>query len=1216
MPIFDLQPNDISGVALPDMVAKPDAPKLEGSLMGAAGRQEFAPASLIAFNEGRPGALTPQELDELDSGKYKFEEHMLPGHEEYEEEYAKYATSPRHAAWLSGTIERERRDRQLIEEGGIPGFLAMGVSAMASPEQWPTYFIPGALLLKGGVMTGSRATIIGTEVGVATTGATIGEAALHGSQITRTKQESAFAIAGSAVFAGLLTGAVIYGKGGMRKGEEVMSNLDAEQRALQEQNDIMDKMDPQSMGAAHTKDDIVEIHRTTLERAENDLLKATEGGDPNLIAGAKAKVDELSAMKPGELTELKHPKLAKALMWASPAVRVAGSRVSSAREMMTNLVDDALLRKGHAYGTSFDASIESKMAVFEESMGHKLMDVLDPTYKAYRTAAKEAGQAPLPREKFMAEISIAAREGDKHADEFVSKAAKVIRSEITDPIRARLDAQDMLDRQVTDYSVVKREDLEELMEADDIDKFFKEDGTPKASMKNMPADVRDTLVAQGKLQTEIRTPVGDETYLHRLWDFEAVKLDPIEFDRQVSEYLNTKTTEASFEETIGAVSSRADQLNIELAALDAKLTKSKNKTGKVVERSHAEYRAEVEGYKAQRKALREAGDDKAADKIKVPKRTHAQTAHDLRQEIKHINEIELPKAKIKHDANVKHAVGTNKMLAQGWRAKIEGSSYTPTHGSDVLTFQSGVLKGRSLNIPTNVVKDFVENDIEKVLHHYVKGVNAQLHFKEKFDPSSPGIVKVGKDPQDIGVKAFDDKMSKISDEFEAERMRYEEAGNHKEAQNVLKEKDRVIEDLKAMQQILFDKYKLPDNPSGFWNQARARLKEFNMVTMLGMMTISALPDIGNYIARRGLKSFARDMARFATNYKAIKASAQMNRRMGLSSDMMSMSRVEALYAGGGDNIPISKRTTGGKVLRGWKNAHNAFTQATLMPIWNNTLKNMSATSIIDDLLIDATKFKAGKLSPKKIEQYSRFGFGSDEMDKLVKELDPKRDMIDGVWIPDVDKWGDQELAQRFKAAVHKEVDMTVVTPGAGDLPLAGRNELGKIVLQFKSFMMAANNRILGASLDDFTADKVAGAVVMTMLGYTSYATRQALKGKDIETDYDTFVREGLDRSGMMAIPGEINAILSKLTGGGADMYRLTGADKKVLTRYASRNMLSTIAGVSGGRVQDFGQLMSAVASGDYTQSDISAMRRTLYMNNHFALHYGLTQVEKSLGGSK
>ena len=43
------------------------------------------------------------------------------------------------------------------------------------------------------------------------------------------------------------------------------------------------------------------------------------------------------------------------------------------------------------------------------------------------------------------------------------------------------------------------------------------------------------------------------------------------------------------------------------------------------------------------------------------------------------------------------------------------------------------------------------------------------------------------------------------------------------------------------------------------------------------------------------------------------------------------------------------------------------------------------------------------------------------------------------------------MREAFQSAVLKDVDSTIVTPGVGDTPLMMSNEVGKMIMQFKTF---------------------------------------------------------------------------------------------------------------------------------------------------------------------
>ena len=74
-----LTPENITGTILPENVAVtplevPEGP--ERSLMGAAFRQEFTPASWHAKWNDAPGVITPAEADQQRSGEHDYEDYI------------------------------------------------------------------------------------------------------------------------------------------------------------------------------------------------------------------------------------------------------------------------------------------------------------------------------------------------------------------------------------------------------------------------------------------------------------------------------------------------------------------------------------------------------------------------------------------------------------------------------------------------------------------------------------------------------------------------------------------------------------------------------------------------------------------------------------------------------------------------------------------------------------------------------------------------------------------------------------------------------------------------------------------------------------------------------------------------------------------------------------------------------------------------------------
>ena len=499
------------------------------------------------------------------------------------------------------------------------------------------------------------------------------------------------------------------------------------------------------------------------------------------------------------------------------------------------------------------------------------------------------------------------------------------------------------------------------------------------------------------MKTKIKVPPGDESYLHRMWDFEAIRERPDEFENRIREYFYNEAEREIRASTVEKAAAKLQKAETEILAREQQLETStakkspkaqKAQDAKVVKRSYAD----LKEFEVKNKALRDEGKP-------VPPRTRAQIVYDMKLELKQIRDVEIPRAKDSYNAKLKKVAGEADTAARKVRQTIDGSLYDPTLSVDHMSFEVGPLKARTLNIPSKVIDDFLENDIEKVAQHYVRSVNAPLHFKETFEPSAIGSIKVDADPQVDGTKAFNNRVSEMGQVYEDLAQAEHLKGNDKAAKQIRKEWANHATDLDAMHKSLFGRYKMPENPGGFWNQARARLKEFNIMTMLGMVTVSSIPDIGNYIARRGMMTFARDMTRLATNLKTMKLSAKTNRVMGISSDLMNSSRLEKIYMMDDHVAPIGNSKLG----KGWENTRNVFTKATGMPYWNNFWKNMTATSYIDDIIGDAIKVGKGELSDKAIERYAAGNISKADLRAIAKSVNTKADNIDGGMFYDRDK---------------------------------------------------------------------------------------------------------------------------------------------------------------------------------------------------------------------
>jgi len=225
---------------------------------------------------------------------------------------------------------------------------------------------------------------------------------------------------------------------------------------------------------------------------------------------------------------------------------------------------------------------------------------------------------------------------------------------------------------------------------------------------------------------------------------------------------------------------------------------------------------------------------------------------------------------------------------------------------------------------------------------------------------------------------------------------------------------------------------------------------------------------------------------------------------------------------------------------------------------------------------------------------------------------------DGLAVARTERWTDDEAVEAFRAALAREVDTIIVTPGAGDRPLwmIGRwGNFGKMLGQFQSFVASSMTRVALAGLQQGDARVVSGFVGMIALGGLSFALKEMAAGRlppDPTSDegFRTYVAEGLDRSGIFAWIMNINNIGEKMTGGEIGMRALLGAPPG--SKYVERNLDNLLLGPTWDFIEQGGRVVGDLARGDVNQGTVHAMRKTVPLQNLFFLRTTLDKVEEGL----
>ena len=517
-------------------------------------------------------------------------------------------------------------------------------------------------------------------------------------------------------------------------------------------------------------------------------------------------------------------------------------------------------------------------------------------------------------------------------------------------------------------------------------------------------------------------------------------------------------------------------------------------------------------------------------------------------------------------------------------SKITGS---PTGMYDVdLVPETGFLKGRTINVPSKDIKEFLISDVRAVKEAYLRNVVPQLELQKRFS----------------GVD-LEHELASVDAEY-ASVIEQLKPGS-KEVMKLNKEAERVKRDLMAIRDIILNRYKRPDDPTSAWHRAGHYVRAHNFVTSLGGMTVSSITDAGSIIARVGLKPFAKGIIGLASSPKTFNLSRKQAKRMAVGLDVALNTRAQSLMMM--DSSLTSQRRVDSlvdKTVRG-------FSKVTGMTYWNASMKQFAGVIYMDDL---GTMIKSGKVSDWQTTKLAVSGIDKDSWTRIKSQWEKYGSNDSGLKSPNVDDWDDRGAANILSSAVLKEVDSSVISPGAGDLPLVSRGEVGKIIFQFKSFILTAHNKIFLAGIQRMGFDQIVGFMTMFGMGILAYSLKKWANGEEPSDDWATLVREGIDASGYFGYLSEVNSITEKVSRGSVGLQALIGGEP--MSKYKARSVIGDLLGPTAGKAADYATALgtgtAALTGGEISESDIKAVRRLIPYQNLIYLRQVFNQIQDSI----
>lgn len=1131
---------------------------------------------------------------------------------------------------VKANIDREERNEEILYSSGGWGMAAtLGVSILD-----PVNFIPvGGTAYKafrfGGVATGALRT---AEAGLVSSVAS--EAVLQSTQLTRTKQESIINVAAGTVLSGILGGAAAK-----------LSKADFQNLAKKTQDELAaEKADIEINPNTQQIEDSVGAKRLF---PYEDLHKehiaemVAKGKKPLDLPAFTNKMESLSA---GTLGLAKG--LSKSISFINPLQRVFNAEIASPKELLQELATHNMIVGKNEAGIASQQAVETEIKRWKAGLGEAIPRNRE-LFKSFKQRMKAEGQeVPFKNQiAFNEEVSKSLRRGDKSQYPEIEQAAKFWRAKVFDPakegaIAVKLLPEDVKPETATSYLTRlwnKQAIVDEEQELRDL-------------IKDRLENVAMPQAEAASKQRELNLLAGVNDYRARIAELENGLAPEVIPDNEAINILNRYKEASNTLRTVkpkpllqfikenGGIYDRKGELAVMGITNKTHPFTIRTASAKGIEYDDVTRRAWESGYFPEYKerppinALLDAIDeevrgsprfsdsdlnklelrDQANDFIEqldregidikalqenLGKKVQGKPFKDIlaQNEIKNLKKsIERLEARIEKN-NAKFAEFDDPAargqyildVVDSIMSNLKGESrFNSVANYDFKITKRGPLKERTLSfIRDEEVEQYLENDIETIANRYTKIMGTDIELARKFD----GDVNLEK------------RLAKIKEDYEdlAEK-------NPDRAAKIQKEKENVLRDLQALRDIQRGVYAQPDNPDALIVRAGRVARHLNYASKLGGVVVSSIADTTRAISIHGLGAFSKGLKAAVTNTKGIKLNVKEAKQAGNVVERVLNTRLATLA-----EITDPLNSSLSAFEKFVQNVSNLSTKLNGIALWNDIQKGFNSVLTQQRIIEEVDNLLSGKIKTKDRTYLAFLGIDKDNADIIKDQLKKHAFKEDDLWVANTEKWTDPQAVRLYRNALNQDVDRSIVTKTAGDIPLMMNTEIGKTIGQFKSFTFAATQQVLMAGLQQRDANALIGLITSIGMGMLVYKLKTAAAKKETSDDPRKWIAEGIDRSGYLGIIMEANNIAEKMTRGTVGINALIGGE--MMSRYVSRNGAGALAGPSAGFIGDIYQITGAIATGEITESDLRAFRRNIPFQNNLILRRAFDELEESIG---
>lgn len=525
--------------------------------------------------------------------------------------------------------------------------------------------------------------------------------------------------------------------------------------------------------------------------------------------------------------------------------------------------------------------------------------------------------------------------------------------------------------------------------------------------------------------------------------------------------------------------------------------------------------------------------------------------------------------------------------------------------SEVLGKERGAELARVLDIPSREIADFLEKDIDKVLSIYTRTLAPDIELKRVFGSF---------DWRQIIQPAVEERAKKLDEIAKAVDKKGEprpQAWKDKETKRINDAFDLHSRNFAAVVSRLRGTRGLPAEPDGFAYRAARTIMQLNTLRMMGMVTTASVPDVGRPVMRYGLTRVFRDgFVPLITNLKAMKMSMREGILAGAAAEVTTHTRAAALH----DITNGMVRGSAFEKAVDW--ASTRMGQIALFDYWTQGGKMLTSAIANAKLMESLEKVATGNgliRYDEAVNFLAQNGITGNLPQDIWKEVleNGGGGKVNGVWWPNTESWKSGANVQAYRAALAREVNNTIVSPGVEKPLFADANIAGRMLYQFKSFGMSATPKILLSGMQQRDGAILSGSMASLALGALSYYLWAVASGGKAYTEMqnagiDKWADEAISRSGLTAGFGEIQRVAQTVPGL-SSVASFSGGHQ---TRRPGDNLTEALLGPSFDFLKTAGGVISGL--GAPTQGTVKQFFNLLPFQNTMGLREGLEAVEAAI----